>query len=66
MPETAGWAQVTPALMNDSATAAQFMYADIVAAFGTEDLARFVDNFNLGDTGEALTVIKVTVGVAAE
>jgi hypothetical protein len=64
MPETAGWAQVTPALMNDSATAAQFMYADIVAAFGTEDFATYLDNFNVGDTGEALNVTKVTIGTA--
>lgn len=64
-PETAGWAKVAPTSTNDSITTSQFSYADIVAAFGTDDLATYLDKFNVGDTGEALSVTKVTVGIPA-
>jgi len=60
-PDGSGWAKVAPSALGNGI--AQFSYEDIVAAFGTDELEAFVDKFYVGDTGDALTVIKVTVGV---
>ena len=57
-----GWAKVAPFAAGDGV--AQFAYDDIVASFGTDDFETFLDRFNVGDTGESLTVFKVTVGMA--
>ncbi|GHU73832.1 hypothetical protein FACS1894188_00390 [Clostridia bacterium] len=61
-PESAGWAKVAPFVQNNSGSIAQYKYADIVAAFGTDKLADFLDQFYIGDTGNALHVSKVTIG----
>ncbi|MDR3277720.1 MAG: hypothetical protein LBT12_03015 [Oscillospiraceae bacterium] len=63
-PESAGWAKVAPAAVNDTGTAAQFIYADLAAAFGTADFAPFLDQIFVGDTGGELKVYAVTVGRA--
>lgn len=62
-PESASWAKVAPAAVNDSGTTAQFMYADIVAAFGTDDLETYLDQLFVGDTGESLSVNSVSIGM---
>ena len=64
-PDTSGWAKVTPFATNNSGTVSQFSLADIAAAFGTDDLVTYVDKFNVGDTGNDLTVTKITVGTPA-
>jgi len=56
------WAKVEPFTVNDSGTIAQFSYEDMIAAFGTDDLAAYFDKFNIGDTGAALEISKVTIG----
>ena len=63
--ETSGWAKVAPFTVNDSCTIAQYSYDDMVAAFGGDDFATYLDNFNVGDTGNAISVSKVTVGMPA-
>lgn len=63
-PDTAGWAKVAPAAVNNTGTTAQFVYADLVAAFGGEDFAAYLDQLYVGDTGSALRLHAVTVGRA--
>ena len=62
-PESAGWAKVSPFAISESGTAAQFKYEDMVAAFGTDDFATYLDKFNIGDTDPELTVGKATIGI---
>lgn len=57
------WAQVQPFTINNSKTVCQYKYEDILAAFGTEDFATYLDAFNVGDRDAALKVSKVTIGV---
>lgn len=52
------WAKVAPAEEGDGW--ADFNYADIVAAYGTDDFSE-VYNICVGDTGTPVTVTKVTV-----
>ena len=59
-PDSAGWAKVAPRL--EEKGIAQFFYDDIVNAFGTDDFESFLDKFNVGDTGNAITVLKVSYG----
>ena len=59
-PDSAGWAKVAPRL--EEKGIAQFFYDDIVTAFGTDDFESFLDKFNIGDTGNAITVLKVSYG----
>ena len=59
-PDGSGWAKVAPFALGNGI--AQYSYEDIVASFGSEEIEPFLDKFYVGDTGEALTVIKVTVG----
>jgi hypothetical protein len=61
-PEGSGWAKTAPAAVNNSASAAQYTYAGMAAAFGTEDFAPWLDKLYVGDTGGDLTVYAVTVG----
>ncbi|MDR3305596.1 MAG: hypothetical protein LBS85_06205 [Clostridiales Family XIII bacterium] len=61
-PESAGWAQVEPAFINDSRTTAQYRVSDIIEAFGTDDFETFLDTLYVGDTDAALTVYSVTIG----
>ena len=63
-PGQAGWAKVAPAAVNGSGTICQFVYADMAAAFGSEDFAAYLDQVFVGDTGEALAVTAVTLGPA--
>lgn len=64
-PETAKWAKVEPSVVNNSNTVCQYTYDDIVAAFGTEDIATYLDAFNVGDRDAALKVSKVSIGMAS-
>ena len=52
------WAKVAPAEEGDGW--ADFNYADIVAAYGTDDFSE-VYNICVGDTGTPVTVTKITV-----
>ncbi len=61
-PEAAQWAKVAPFAVNDSVTIAQYKYDDMVAAFGVDDFATYLDKFIVGDTGDALTVAKISYG----
>lgn len=61
-PEAANWAKVTPFAVNDSISIAQYKYDDMVAAFGTDDFITYLDNFIVGDTGNALSVAKISYG----
>ncbi|MCL2124605.1 MAG: hypothetical protein FWH33_01290 [Oscillospiraceae bacterium] len=60
-PDSAGWAKVSPARVNGSGNIAQFDYADMVEAFGSDDFDAFLDQFYVGDTGSELKVYSVTV-----
>lgn len=51
------WAKVAPASHTD--TTATFTYADIVAAYGTDDFST-VYAVNIGDTGTKLTLLSLT------
>jgi hypothetical protein len=62
-PEGSGWAKTAPAAVNNSASAAQYTYAGMAAAFGTGDFALWLDKLYVGDTGQDLTVYMVTVSV---
>ena len=62
-PEQAGWAKVAAAVVNDSGTLCQFLYDDMVTAFGCDDFAGFLDQLYIGDTGEALTITAATIGL---
>jgi hypothetical protein len=61
-PGSAGWAKAAPAAVNDSGSAAQFLYGDMVSVFGTEDFAAYLDQFYVGDTGKELKVYGVSLG----
>jgi hypothetical protein len=61
-PDGAGWAKVSPFAVNDSGSAAQFLFDDISTVFGTEDIASFLDQLYIGDSGNDLKVYSVTVG----
>jgi hypothetical protein len=61
-PPEAGWAKVAPRAVNDSGTIAQYSYPDMAAAFGTDDLATYLDQLYVGDTGAPLDVSAVTIG----
>lgn len=64
-PEGMGWGKVAASAVNDSCTIAQYTYEDIVEALGTEEIAEYLDNFIVGDTGNALTVSGVSIAKAA-
>ena len=55
-----GWAKVAPYTVEDGI--ALFAYDDIVEAFGTDDFDSFFDKFYVGDTGDPLTVLQVSIG----
>jgi hypothetical protein len=63
-PESAGWAKIAPGAVNDSGTTAQFLYGDLVTAFGTENFSQYLDRIYAGDTGRELTVYAVTLSVS--
>lgn len=63
-PDSAGWAKIAPAHVNASGTVAQFMFSDMVSAFGSDGFAEYLDQVFVGDTGEKLNVASVTVGDA--
>ena len=58
-----GWAKVSPTCQNESGSIYQFNYDDIVAAFNSDDIAGLLDQIFVGDTGEALEVFSITVGM---
>ena len=60
-PDSAGWAKVAPARVNNSGSIAQFSFEDMVISFGTDDFEAFLDQLFVGDTGAELTVYSVTV-----
>lgn len=60
-PPSAGWAKVAPAAVNDSASCAQYLVADMIKAFGTADFSAYLDKLYVGDTGTALEVFTVSV-----
>lgn len=62
-PPTAGWASVAAKAVNDSGNIAQFVYEDLVSAFGGDDFVQFLDKMFIGDRGEALEVSAVTIGM---
>jgi hypothetical protein len=61
-PEGSGWAKVAPRAVNDSNGIAQYAFADMAAAFGTEDFGTYLDQIYVGDTGNDLTVAAVSIG----
>jgi hypothetical protein len=61
-PGSAGWAKVAPAAVNNSGSAAQYLYEDMAASFGTGDFAAYLDRLYVGDTGRDLTVYAVSLG----
>ncbi|GHV14049.1 hypothetical protein FACS1894219_09630 [Clostridia bacterium] len=61
-PDAAGWAKVSPYTVNISQSIAQYVYPDMVAAFGTDDFETYLDAVLVGDTGVDLRVANVTVG----
>jgi hypothetical protein len=61
-PGSADWAKAAPSAVNDTGSAAQYFFADMAAAFGTEDFPAFLDKLYVGDTGHDLTVYAVTIG----
>lgn len=63
-PEQAGWAKIAPHAVNDSGTVCQFVYDDMISAFGGDDLVLFLDQFYVGDTGEELAVTAIAIGLA--
>ena len=65
-PDSAGWAKVAPAQANDSGSIAQYTYADMVAAFGSDDMETWLDQLYVGDTGADLKVFSVTIAKEAE
>jgi hypothetical protein len=58
-----GWAKIAPAAVNNTGTLAQFIYADMVAAFGTDDFS-LVDKFYIGATFDPIQVSGVTFGTS--
>ena len=62
-PEQASWAKAAPAAINDSGTICQFVYEDLVSAFGGDDFTTYLDQLYVGDTGAALAVTAVTIGL---
>jgi hypothetical protein len=65
-PGSAGWAKVAPQAVNNSNSAAQYVFADMASAFGTEDFSAWLDKLYVGDTGQELTVYAVTIGRQTE
>jgi hypothetical protein len=61
-PASSGWAKVAPAAVNDSLSAAQYRYDDMVSAFGSNDFSAYLDKLYVGDTGQDLTVYTVSLG----
>jgi hypothetical protein len=61
-PGSSGWAKVAPQTVNDSNSTAQYIFADMAAAFGSEDFSAWLDKLYIGDTGQELTVYAVTLG----
>ena len=63
-PDSAGWAKVAPARVNDSGNIAQYDFGDMVESFGTDDFGAYLDQLFVGDTGAELAVYSVTVAAA--
>jgi hypothetical protein len=65
-PGESGWAKVPPTAVNGSNSIAQYAYRDLISSFGTDDLAAYLDQLYVGDTGNDLTVVAVTIGEAPD